>query len=315
MKINYELQQLEILKQRHLSLTTVQSNRLFTLRQGDEGEYEVSKYLNHFASPHWHIIADYWFDKGKLMQVDFIIIIDYRWLILEVKNYDGFFRYENRQCTINGSSMDNDIVYQMHTRLNYLKEIAATVDSQIEVAGAMIFIGETSEVAIKDGVNFEIVLRHQLRSYLRRERQVSDYPMTSWYIDECLKALESFRVPNPFMPKSISDNQYSSLQKGVPCKKCGEFHLHNAKKSFVCNACGTRENKADTILRMTHQLRLLFFDHPEKITVANVHKLVRGEINKLTIQRTLDKAYVRLGKRRSYYYDIPLDDPNQLPLI
>lgn len=102
MKKSHELIQLEVCERRGILLDKEMETRLYNLRKGFKGEYTVYQWFQKYSKKNIHIIDDYWFYHGKKMQVDLLIILENRWVVVEVKNYYGFFEYRNQECYLNG---------------------------------------------------------------------------------------------------------------------------------------------------------------------------------------------------------------------
>ncbi|MGO4936043.1 nuclease-related domain-containing protein [Fundicoccus sp. Sow4_H7] len=307
MRENFELEQLKLLKQRAMFFTSDQNKKYYTLNQGNKGETDMFRFIECYGSSYWKIFSNFWFEHGKRMEADFIIVMQDQRLVLEVKNYDGQFKLIDGKNYLNHVLIDSDIFNQMTYRLNRLKIIAANVDPQIRVHGAVVFIGENCEIEINNSFEFEVLQRHQLKCWLRKIRELTDYPMHSKYIKECCDVLNAVRIENPFKARSLSDEDFFKLKKGIICMNCTNLGIQTTHKKVSCQFCGMAERKSDVILRMGRELRILFYDHPEKVTVNNLYQLAGGTISKVSILKVFERNYKKKGSIRKQYYEIKLD--------
>ena len=86
----------------------------------------------------WDIIGDYWFDNGKRLQTDFIVMAKDTWYVLEVKNDDGNFQYIDFDCVLNSKLLKDNIVTKIQERNNRLTHMAGEILHSVNVTGAMI---------------------------------------------------------------------------------------------------------------------------------------------------------------------------------
>lgn len=158
MKKSKALQQLVICKIRQALLDKKMERDHYNSSEGYVGEAENFAWFKQFGSEFWHYYLNYWFNHGKLMEADMIIIAENRWLVVEVKNYKGLFEYKNGECFINGRLMSDNQVTKMNHRVNRIRHMAAEVNPEIEVVGAMVFINEHSDVVLESGNDFDVVM-------------------------------------------------------------------------------------------------------------------------------------------------------------
>lgn len=133
----------------------------------------------------WDILGDYWFDNGKRLQTDFIVMAKDTWYVLEVKNDDGNFQYIDFDCVLNSKLLKDNIVTKIQERNNRLTHMASEIPHSVNVTGAMIFINEHSQISLDTKMNYEVVLRHQLRFYIKNIKRKSDFPLKTNYLKAC----------------------------------------------------------------------------------------------------------------------------------
>lgn len=306
MKKSKVLQQLDICKIREAILDKKMEREHYNLNEGHVGEAENYQRFKQFGSEYWRYDLNYWFNHGKRMEVDMLVIAENQWLVIEVKNYKGLFEYKNNECFINGRLMSDNQVTKMNHRVNRIRHMAAEVSSEIEVIGAMVFINEHSDVKLESGNEFDIVMRNQLQRYIRKFRENNHFAMYDQTLNRVYQVLERHRDQTPFVPKSLSLEVFEQLRKGITCKSCDSFDVRMTYKYVECRSCSAREQKSEAILRTAYQLRYLYYDHPEMVTRRNVYEFCGGMVSERTINRTLAKNYEKIGATNNLYYEIQL---------
>lgn len=306
MKKNNEHIHLELCHIRKIGLVATKKTRLYYLSRGYEGEKVVLYWIQKFGSESWLIIADYWFDNGKLLQADFIVVTEDTWYVIEVKNYDGDFQYKNYDCILNGKLLADNIMTKMQERMNRVKHMTSEMKRPIKVEGAMIFINEHSQVEIDSELDYDIVMRHQLRSYIKNMKSKSNYPLDPAYVKECQAIFDRYRVESPFQPESLKPESFASLKKGVTCCECDSFETVARYKMIECTRCGAKEMKSKTIMRVAYQLRYLYYDYPQIVTKHNLYEFMGGMIGSSAIRKTMSKHYPKIGESNKLYYKIEI---------
>src|SRR5699024_332327 len=194
----------------------------------------------------------------------------------------------------------------MNHRVNRIRHMAAEVNPEIEVVGAMVFINEHSDVVLESGNDFDVVMRNQLQRYIRKFRENTHYPMFDQTINRVYQVFEGHQDQSPFVPKSLPLEVFEQLRKGITCKNCDSFDVRMTHKYVECRRCWTNELKSEAILRTAYQLRYLYYDHPEMVTRQNVYEFSGEMVSNSTIYRILAKNYPKVGKTDGLYYKIDL---------
>lgn len=308
MKKNKTLLQMEIIHARDALHSEEGERQFYNESEGFIGEFDNLNWFKKYGSDYWHYVPNYWFNHGKRIEADLLVIAEKQWLVLEVKNYKGIFEYKHNECYINGKLMSDNQITKMNHRVQRIRHIASEVNPTIEVIGAMIFINEHNEVKIQleNELEFQIIMRHQLKRFIQQFKYAHNYPLSSNYLNKVDAVLEVHRDRSPFEPKSLPLAAFSQLRKGVTCKKCHSFNVSSHHKSIKCLSCGHREVKFEAILRAAFQLRYLYYDHPEMITCRNLYLFCGGLFSTSAIYKTLSAKYKRVGHTNRAYYEIEL---------
>lgn len=309
MKKNHELRQLEVCDHRGIFIDNEAPTRLKNLTRGFEGEHTVYQWFQSYSKQSVHIIDDYWFYHGKNMQIDMLVIVDNRWIVVEVKNYHRYFEYSNNECYLNGKLMSDNHFIQLAHRTQRMRHIASELNPNIQVESVMVFIDEHCEINIQSKVSTKVIQRNQLKNYIetlsseqkRRGDRVTSISLIS-------KHLEYYRVPSPFKPKVIDDPTLQmSTRPGIHCAHCHSYQTLVSDRYIKCKACGHNEAKNLAICRVALELRYIHYYHPEKVTTHAIYELCGRTISKKTISQVLKTQYSKVDKGPRTYYEIPLE--------
>lgn len=306
MKKSFELNYLQVRHIRQVLETDSLKKRYYKLLIGYEGEKEVYLWIVEYGSSDWLVYYDVWLEMGNGTQADFVIVADGVWYLIEAKNYDGHFRYENGECWLNDFQFKEDVMSRMDQRVRKLKLIADELRSGIKVVGAMVFINEHCSVEVDEQLNFDIVTRSGLKSYLTNMKKHQARKPSSQYLDSYANILAKYSGESPFKPVSMNTDTFPELKKGITCAHCNSFNTEVKYKKIHCRSCGKGESKSNAIIRSAYQLRWLYFDNPEFITRKNVHEFMGLKLGRTAIIRALGKEFPLIGSGSRYYYDVKL---------
>lgn len=306
MEKSHELTQLEICHRRGIKLDKQATTRLHTLTKGYEGENIVYQWFKKYSKGQLNIITDYWFFHGKSMQVDLLVILNQRWIVIEVKNFYGKFEYRNHECYLRGKLMGDNYFTQLIHRTQRLQHIANELNPAIKVESVMVFIDEHCDVQITSDISTKVLQKHQLRAYVESLTNDSKYEQQLLSLDRVIKHLEKYRVVSPFQPLLLTDNKVEKeLRRGVSCCECQSFNTKTSFKYVICQKCGKKEYKKAAIMRATLELRYIHYYHPTKITCRKIYEYCDKAISKSTIAQVLTTQFQVVNKGRSSFYRIP----------
>ncbi|XJS10962.1 nuclease-related domain-containing protein [Aerococcaceae bacterium WGS1372] len=307
MKKNHELIQLEICQRRGIELDYEANKRLINLRKGFEGEYTVFEWFQKFSHGQINIVTDYWFYHGKYMQVDLLVLLSNRWIVVEVKNYFGKFEYRHHECYLNGKLMSDNHINQLAHRTKRIQHIANELNSSIKIESIMVFIDEHCEVDIQSDIPMKVIQRNQLRAYIsslvneqRNESQVIS-------LNKMLNHLEKYRAESPFQPMLFEPCHLENrIRNGISCFNCHSFDTTVAKKLVSCRQCGYKAYKKQVVINAALELRYIYYYDTSKITNAAIFEYCGGLISSRTISSAMSSHFMLVSKGTRSYYDVPL---------
>lgn len=300
---SHELIQLEICEHRGIKLDAVIEKRHQYLKKGFEGECTVYEWFQTYSNGKLNIITDYWFNHGKDMQVDLLVILNNRWVVIEVKNYFGHFEYRNHNCYLRGKLMSDNYFTQLVHRTQRLQHIATDFNPDIKVESAMVFIDEHCEVSILSDISTRVVQRNQLRSFIKS--LTNEQPTRS--MNQVVRHLDKYRVASPFQPIYFeSEKVASEVRRGVTCSNCRSFNTYTTQQYIKCKICNHYEYKYLAVSELALELRYIHYYDPSKITSRRLFEFCGKKISQRTIIRALASKFKYVEKGPKSYYEVPL---------
>ncbi|MGO4938185.1 nuclease-related domain-containing protein [Fundicoccus sp. Sow4_H7] len=279
--------------------------KLNNLDSGYAGEMEFVQWFDRYHSGQWKLVRDYWFDMGSQMQIDDILIGDLRWIVVDVKNYHGLFKYENSVCSLNGQAFDSDIFATLDMKTQRVRRLVSEVHRDIVVDSAMIFIGEHCQLMLDCMPKAKVVQRNQLKRFLEGLEYVE--PMRPWLENKISSQLEFYRCAPRLPDVALEPDQFEKLKKGVWCAGCGGWNVGDVGKRWIrCLDCEAKDTVGRVVCRLAVEIRYLFYYHPKMVTTANVYELCGGKIARRTIQKYLGLKFNLIRKSNKSFYEIKI---------
>ncbi|MGX7107685.1 nuclease-related domain-containing protein [Hutsoniella sourekii] len=305
---NLTLQFLEILARRNL-LDEAKQRKYQWLKQGFEGELELVSLLEEFRLGQYQLIHDLALDYRGKFQIDFLLIFDSVIYLLEVKNYFGRFDYlPGGECQLRGQALDEDIISGLTRRAYKLGQLLQ--DGKLDrftVVPVLIFINpycQLGEMPDAQGA-LEILARCQIPTWIHELQQAGHRRVASNDYEKILALIDHFQDSTPYLPQSIRDLPFDSMQAGLFCPNC-RCLLENIGKIYThCTRCGQRHHKGMLLDMACADLALLAYDDPKILTRSRVKALVGPGVSDNYIYQHLTSHYQAHGCNRYRYYSFP----------
>lgn len=275
---------------------------------GARGEKKVYETFRKFTY-NQPLITDYTFElDGRTAQLDLLVITSGVLHVIEVKNYEADFYYEDGRGYFAGSKdhMNSDIMQSFERRLYMLDEIVKKTGLSFRVNGIMIFANPNARLFIDYNsvkrYDFEILEFDQLESYLRRNADGFKRVIKK-EVSELSKALAFYEYRGfRYFPKEIGEETYNSMKKGVACYNCRFIGLKVKQRHFHCLKCGSLEAKSKALIRSARELRTIFYHDEYVVTTRKLLEFMDGGIHKNRAGKILKRVFKKnkLGKYTSY---------------
>ncbi|MGO4937964.1 nuclease-related domain-containing protein [Fundicoccus sp. Sow4_H7] len=298
MRKSQEHQLLEELQSRG-RLSPTEEKELFIRRVGFEGELEAFQLISDYKKSEWQLLNDLTFnhDFGEI-QVDLLLITQLGWWVFEVKNYDSDYEYRDGKWLVNGRPKARDDFAQLKRTMEIFKNIHRSSGSRGELVGKLLFINESDSVEIVGADSALYLKRAKLKRYLQElAEDCTIFIDDTVNIEREAQWLLSWTEKNLRL-KSITDDRFESLRKGIYCYLCRSFNTEVVRFHVCCHACGSTEASEKAILRTICGYGVLF---PYKnLKTSEVLSLFGGQVKYYRVNKILKKYFEVSSSKGSF---------------
>lgn len=274
------------------------------LASGLEGEKYMEKLLKKQLPNYVRLLHDVELSYYGRTQIDFLLMEDHYWWVIEVKNYSGPLVYREGQLKLRGQKMAIDQLGSMRDRLNICKQIADQINPRIHVIGSFVMIHPDGVFVSDHKEEFTIVTRNQLKWHL--EDIFTKYSfISSDHVDDYLQELKKFISPYPEKLPIIDQSWWNSLRKGFRCPNCQVCLSSTAvvHRHVYCQKCDRYYAKCLLVEHLYAQCCVLLHHDPKAITTSSLIDLSGGAISDRAIIKSLSDFIPFKSQYRHSYFE------------
>ena len=298
-KIPKELLYFRALQKRRY-LSTNNKRKLDAFEKGYAGELLYDSIYDEIVS-HLYVFRDIYMNiDNNILQCDALIVCDKGFIIHEIKNFKGIYKYENNKWYVRHNQISDDPILQLNRTANKLVKFKYIYNLNFSSVGKVIFTSpefslETDHPSISD----HTILRHQLRPYLYSLNELK----STHQADILVEIIKNHIVDNPYFNYTTD---FEELNKGVYCRKCSSFNLKKSNIHFKCLDCGNKDTIHTIIVQALSDFDILF--NNEFITRKNLWEFLGKQISESTINRYLRKYCNKINKGPATKYKFKFYD-------
>lgn len=297
----YEFQKTAV--ERGLITTKKELQQFQRIKAGEMGENKFNEWLKHFGKNHWVSIRNAWFNDFADFECDSLLLTRHCLYHFEIKHYYGKFVYENGACSSRGVPITYNPINQARNTTLHLKNIMASFSKTIPVKGVLVFIGEHSQVDIKDDINYIDILEcNEVYQYIQdiiEEESRSPHILNT---QKVAAHLEKHEIVNPYQLLPYSREEMKKVKKGAFCNSCTRSLKLTRANYFECS-CGYCESRECTIIRTACEYGVLTFGTP--FTIQDIRGFLGNEISINHLRKTLNKHFTQVvGAKVTTYYNL-----------
>lgn len=244
------------------------------------------------------VINDLLLDVGDtVFQIDTLIIYTERIYLIDVKNFEGEYCYDNGIFkTITGSEK-KDPMLQLNRCHSALRQLLQKYRYKLPVEASLVFINPEFTL-FQPSQNPQITLPSQVNSFIKKL-----YKTPAKLSDKHHKLADTLvslhRTENPYL--RLPKYHYDSMEKGMTCGSCHSFNVSVSITKITYMECGFEERVESAVLRNVEELKILFPDI--KITTNLVFEWCKVITPKKKIRRILSKKYTIKGHGKYTYFE------------
>lgn len=289
-----ELVILRILNYR-TDLSVKERQQLYNKEKGYEGELKFDSLICDLDTL---VICDLLFELGDtVFQIDTLIFFYERIYLIDVKNFEGEYCYEDGLFkTISGSEI-KDPMLQLKRCHSSLRQLLQKYGYNLPIDAILVFINPDFTL-FQQSLNPQINLPTQMNSFIKKLHKMPSKLSDKLHkLADLLVSLHKTENPYVRLPKY----HYENLEKGITCGSCHSFNVYVSKTKITCKNCGCEERVESAVLRNVEEFKILFPDI--KITTSLVFEWCKVIDSTKMIRRILKKNFITIGNTKQSYYE------------
>lgn len=292
----------KILLTRHTNLSSKDRRNILLSEIGEMGENKVIEIMKEFGGKEWTYLKNVWLDKGGRYESDLIVITKSGIYVFEIKNYEGYFEYDNGDCKINNYDLTENCIAQASRAYKKMRSICKDALIDAKVHGVIVFIGEYNPVEIKSVIsNIQVIKRSGLKKYIADMLDAEKYfHETSVDTDLLMKQLNHYSIPDPFRFDPLPIHEMSDIRTGICCARCQSFELNFNRRYYVICNCGLEESREEALIRTICDYGVLTYNqnlHPMKI-----YHFIGKLIPHTSLYRVINKHFMKTHPQKRLGY-------------
>lgn len=281
---------------RRCRLSQEEERKLAVLRKGYEGEREYDSVFDEAGHENLLIYRDVWMKiEDATLQIDALIITENSLIVNEIKNYSGFYSFDNDGWMIRDVQISADPLAQASRTGNKLLKLRYLLQQNFSRQFKVIFVNPDFNLEAAPGYDRNIIKRSTLRHYMKNLNKMYAGPQAY----EMSEQIKEFFIDDPMILPEIDINR---IRLGNYCFNCGSFSLEMRKFYAVCRACGSKETLEKMFVRGLMDYSFIFWNEP--MTSSKIGTFLMDSLKPRTIRRMMNTYCHKSGDSRSTSYKI-----------
>lgn len=266
--------------------------------KGYKGEVQFDTYLENLQI-NCLVINDLLLkDRGRMVQVDSLILTGDTLYLYEIKNYSGSYDYKDDGLHAQSDFVVTDPFAQIRNSQPLLYNLVRKLGYKIDVHSQVAFINPNFylyQLPRDKPFLFASQLNRHFDSLEKKQSSIRDTHR------QLALQLSAMHIAN-YRPSDLPNYHFDTLKKGISCTNCFSFDHIDTRNNRLCSSCGYKETIAKAIKRSAEEFHLLF---PEVIVTKHiVYEWCGGIYNEQRIQRVLSSCYIAHGSYKSTHYEV-----------
>jgi len=234
--------------------------------------------------------------NGSECQIDALLIFENELIVCEVKNYQGDFIINNGDWfTLTNQEIRNPLHQLSRTKV-LLQQYLKKHNLSFTVKEFIIFVHPEFHL-YQAPLNTPIIFPPQINRFMN---QLKNIPCKLHNKHKNLEKLLTTNHQSHSSHSILPDYNYTSLRKGIICKKCNGDMEEVGRKYSICLQCSSREEYDQAIKRNIKDFSCLFPD--KKVNVKEVSDWLDHKTSSFRIRTHLSRKFTLVNSGRSSYY-------------
>lgn len=252
----HHLQYLEALRQRS-RLTPEEEQEYRRPLKGYEGEVEFDRFCDIFLNEKIPFLNDVDLCVNQSdTQIDKMILQGGLLCLVDIKNWQGNYRFENNNWSINGKIISGNICEQLNRSVGITQQGFNQAGISVKVIGVLAFIHSNAQIELVDPISTTVLMYNEIPKWLKSLRPQA-------YDLRWENVIRHFQVSAYRQCRTTSLERFNSLAKGIVCPHCGCLKAKKQERQkLICPSCGYVETKKVAFKRTICECGLIMHHQP-----------------------------------------------------
>lgn len=256
----------------------------------------------------YRYLQNVYLKKGDVCEVDGIILMRHKWVIIEVKHYTGVVRIDGWDTWRNGQKLSNNPMMRTSKMKTIVENIILDFGLNIEVEFIMVFTHPNCEVSINSPFKIDHLTSNQLENYfaaLSTEtdgNHYSDQEFNQWC--DRLHRYSYIYKGKRIDPENL---KWDKLENGLSCPGCLTVGMEVHRYKCQCPSCGKSFKKFETVKENIIEYCILH--RKNDFTTTEIREFTGNRINPDIISKV---AINNFAKKETYRRGCFVVDEEQL---
>ncbi|ETI69645.1 nuclease-related domain-containing protein [Neobacillus vireti] len=230
-------------------------------------------------------------------QIDTSIIFQKTIYLIDVKNFEGDYYYENEKLYFANGDEAKDPLLQLRRCESLFRQLLQKLGVHFHVEAYLVYINPELTL-LQAPRSYPIVYPTQLNRFMQKLNMVPSrlYETHEKFANQLI-SLHKTESLNTKLPRY----NYDQIPKRIICSSCCSCSLSVRRNKIVCKKCNHQEEIELAVLRIVEEIKILFPNR--KITTNEVYHWCKIIESKKMIGRILKKNFKQVGYGKWSYYE------------
>lgn len=271
---------------------------LTNLEKGFEGEERFDELVKTNINDEALVVNDLLIEsKGRVCQIDALIVTSETIFLYEIKNYKGDFQMNSGQLSYtSGHEIMNPLIQLKRTK-ELLRQLLKDWKISYKIEANVLFINDAFTLynaSLEDPIIFPTQIKEH---FIGLNSKCRDLTKQANYLAE--KLIDRHKLDSIYQ-KQLPYYRFEEMKTGASCS-CGSFDLMITQRACYCKKCYKQMSIKELVLESVKELQCLFPE--EKLTTALVNEFCGQDIYYQKIRSILQENFTVKGITQGTFYE------------
>lgn len=218
------------------------------LLKGWAGEERLRSIIAEYPILSHRYLHNLYLARGDQCEVDGLIMMDHKWVGIEVKNYSGYVEIDGWETRIDGEKVNNNPLARTSKMKTIVEKIIHDFNIDVELEFTIVFINPDCDVRMNCAFDIDYLTSNQLRRYFTaldteaKDRHYSDQDYNYWW-----NRLSRYFYTYDGSRFDRQKFNWHNLKTGLACPSCKKVEMDVQRYKCKCKSCGKTFKKVDAV--------------------------------------------------------------------